>query len=277
MKSGVFVYEEPQLNHTFSLPQRDFSPLSTKLNTLGWFLPPFINTGSIEMRLRLQAMRGPFTQDDLEGLLTFLYSPEYVAAMVLHRYPKTPVVALYEKTIAEGAWAHFAGLHHVAAGGLMPVIEGIGKRLASERGIDTNRKSIKAIFEALLIDAKEDVVRRRIGATAEIIVMLDSFSCFIASYFYSSTDQYPLLDGTNRHGVAHGLYTDAEYGSPLNFFKIIAAVDFLTFISLLRPLNMSGLAPDPTPESMALAKLYAAADGSYATPSGPSSKTREVI
>jgi hypothetical protein len=104
-------------------------------------------------------------------------------------------------------------------------------------------------------------VKRRIGATAEIIDMLDSFSCFIEAYFYASSETYPLLDGTNRHGVAHGAYTDAEYGRPLNFYKTIAAIDFLTFISSLMTTSMSGFAPDYTPESRALAARYIAIKG----------------
>lgn len=107
--------------------------------------------------------------------------------------------------------------------------------------------------------AKEDVISRGIGATSEISEMLDSFSCFIESYFYIDTNGYRLADRTNRHGVLHGNYVDSEYGRPLNFFKTIAAVDFLTFIASLMTSNISGLSPDRTDESEALAKRYIAA------------------
>jgi hypothetical protein len=127
------------LTRTFKIPPRDFSALRAQLNSIGWFLPPFVSVGFIEQRLREHEMRGGgvFTQDDLEQMLAFLYGPHHLARMVLHRYPSVPVVGLYAQTIAEAVWAHFSGLPHVAAGGLIPAIEGIGRRLATERGLDS--------------------------------------------------------------------------------------------------------------------------------------------
>lgn len=187
--------------------------------------------------------------------------------MVLHRYPNVPVVDLYAGTISEATWAHALGLHHIAVGGLSPVIEGIGRRLAANQGHRLGpRKRIKSVFEAIASHAKEDVVRRGIGATPEIREMLDSFSCFIESYFYIDTTDYILADRTNRHGVLHGIYTDSEYGRPLNFFKTIAAVDFLTFISSLMTSRVSGFAPDRTVESEALANRYISARSICAMP-----------
>jgi hypothetical protein len=89
--------------------------------------------------------------------------------------------------------------------------------------------------------------------------MLDSFLCFIENYFFSRSADYPLMDKTNRNGIAHGAYTDAEYGRPISFYKTIAAVDFLTFISSLKTSKMSGFVPSHTPESKALAARYVAA------------------
>ena len=74
--------------------------------------------------------------------------------------------------------------------------------------------------------------------------------------FRSSSQEYSLVDGTNRHGIAHGAYADAEYGRPLNFYKTIAAIDVLTFISSLKTTTMSGFVPDDTPESTSLAARY---------------------
>jgi len=53
--------------------------------------------------------------------------------------------------------------------------------------------------------------------------------------------------------------TDAEYGSPLNLCKTIAAVDFLTLISSLNTAKISEFIPDSTPESKAPAACYVAA------------------
>lgn len=124
---------------------------------------------------------------------------------------------------------------------------------------------MKVVFDSLAAHAKEHVVSTQIGAVGENLSMLDSFSSFTRFYFYAKTGQYPLLDGTNRHGVTHGHYTDLDYGRPLNFFKTIAAIDFLTYLSLLKPLNMSGFAPDDTPASKTLAARYSAIEGNYAS------------
>jgi hypothetical protein len=250
------------LSH-YHILQHDFSDVKARLNSVGWFMPPYVSVGFLEMvALRIaNGGRDPFTQNDLEEMLALLYGPERLASMVLNRYPLVPVIALYAETTAESVWAHFAGLHHVAVGGLIPVVEGAGRRLANERRL-RHRGSIKETFRGLASYAKDDVVRRRIGATGEIIDMLDSFSCFIEAYFYASSEAYPLVDGTNRHGVAHGAYTDADYGRPLNFYKTIAAIDFLTFISSLMTTSMSGFVPDYTPESNSLAARYVAVQGS---------------
>ena len=84
--------------------------------------------------------------------------------------------------------------------------------------------------------------------------MLDSFVCFIKDYFFSDSQGYPLTDGTNRNGIAHGAYTDAEYGRPISFYKTIAAVDFLTFVSSLSTSKVSGFVPAHAPQSTALAE-----------------------
>jgi hypothetical protein len=67
--------------------------------------------------------------------------------MVLHRYPLAPTIRNYESTICEAVKAHFLGLDHIAAAGLIPVIEGAGRLLASQRGI--NSRSIREVFTAL--------------------------------------------------------------------------------------------------------------------------------
>jgi hypothetical protein len=121
------------------------------------------------------------------------------------------------------------------------------------------------VFKSLTGYAKQGVIARQIGATDEIVNMLDSFLGFIEHYFFTGSADYPLIDRTNRNGIAHGTYTDAEYGRPISFYKTIAAVDFLTFVSSLSASKMSGFVPAHTPQSTALAERYVAA-ASQASP-----------
>jgi len=114
----------------------------------------------------------------------------------------------------------------------------------------------KDVFRALANETKHDVLKRNIGVTKEIVGMIEGFLHFIESYSYENSQAYPLVDKANRHGIAHGAYTDAEYGKPINFYKTISAVDSLTFIASLRMQKKSGFAPEAPHESKALAARY---------------------
>jgi hypothetical protein len=75
--------------------------------------------------------------------------------------------------------------------------------------------------------------------------MMDSFVAFLSGSLYVQSYNYPFDDGTNRHGITHGAFADKDYGSALNFYKVIAAIDFLSFVAGFRaPISM--FAPDPT-------------------------------
>jgi hypothetical protein len=200
-------------------------------------------------------LQGQFTESDLESVLGHIYGPDRLASMVVSRYSQMPVVELYQETIAEAISAHFAGLRHIAVGGLMPVVEGIGRELARQRGLNAGGY-VKVVFRDLLMNAKDDALSRNIGATQEIVDMLDAFLHFLKEYFFQDSRLYPLLDKTNRPGVLHGAYRDADYGKPINFYKTISAIDILTFVSMLKTQKMSGFAPSETVESKALAERY---------------------
>jgi hypothetical protein len=106
------------------------------LNRVGWFLPPFASVGSIQLLTRSIIEKGPaFSQIDLQMSLAGMYSTEHLAAMVTERYPIIPYIQDYKDIIAEGVEAHFCGLDHVAVAGLLPVLEGAGKKLAQPMGV----------------------------------------------------------------------------------------------------------------------------------------------
>jgi hypothetical protein len=51
---------------------------------------------------------------------------------------------------------------------------------------------------------------------------------------YIHSDCYGFEEKTNRHGILHGAYADADYDAPINFYKTIAAIDFLCFVAAFR-------------------------------------------
>lgn len=205
------------------------------------------------MAKRITESTLPFSQHDLEDFLSILYSPTNQAAMVTERYSVTPYIQDYKIIIQEAVQAHFLGLDHVAVAGLMPVIEGAGKKLAESRSVPFT--SITSVFENLADDCKKDAIKNNIGAVGEVISMMESFADFAEKHLYVNSGKYSLTDNTNRHGILHGAYSDEDYGTPINFYKCIASIDFLCFVSAFRA-AISWLAPSPTEESNRLAQFY---------------------
>lgn len=221
---------------------------------VGWFLPPYATMGFLSaMAAEILRKGNEFSQANLAQWLAQLYGADSLAAMVCSRYPITPVVAEYKETISESVEAHFLGLHHIAVAGLVPVIEGAGRELLASRGLSC--KGVRGVFSEIAADCKRESIEKSMGATGEIVSMMDSFSHFTKNVLYVDSEKYPFVDGTNRHGITHGSFKDGDYGSPINFYKTIAAVDFLAFVSAFRA-AISWFVPEPTAESERLAKYY---------------------
>lgn len=226
-----------------------------QFNGVGWFIPPYLTLGFLDkLAFLIKEMGSYFTQKELEQILAAVYSPEHLAAMVLERYSETPFIQDYKVTIAECVQAHFSGLNHIAVSGLMPVIEGAGKRIAKSRSINSDRSPAK-VFVELAEDCKKESLEKNIGDVGQVFSMLDSFAEFAEKHLYINSKEYSLEDKTNRHGIVHGSYMDGDFGRPLNFYKSVAAIDFLCFISAFRA-PISWMAPGPSPESQKLAKFY---------------------
>ncbi|MFC3943283.1 hypothetical protein CCU68_25275 [Pseudomonas gingeri NCPPB 3146 = LMG 5327] len=224
------------------------------LNSVGWFIPPYITMGYLDCICGAIKDKGSlFTQDDLEFLLSNVYSSVNLAAMVMERYSITPYIRDYEVIISEAIQAHFLGLDHIAVIGLMPVIEGAGRKLAADRGVTV--KEVRPQFKALADDCKRDAIDNNIGEVSEIISMMDSFSDFANLNLYIGSKIYVHSDKTNRHGILHGAYADEDYGKPINFYKAIAAIDFLCFIAAFKA-SISWMAPSVTDRARALGDFY---------------------
>ena len=231
-------------------------PYKQAFNKVGWFIPPYVAMGFLaKMAKEIDEKNSNFNQETLEQLLALIYSPENLAAMVLERYPITPYIQDYKNIISESISAHFYGLNYAAVATLLPVIEGAGRKLAKSRSVPV--KSIRSVFINLADDCKNDAILNSKGEVGEIISMMDSFIEFTKNHLYIESSDYALKDKTNRHGILHGAYCDEDYGKPINFYKIIAAVDFLCFISAFQA-SISWFAPEPTFSSKRLSAYYTA-------------------
>lgn len=229
----------------------------SSFKSVGWFLPPYVTMGFLsKLASEIHKSGSIFTQENLESWLRQIYEPENLAAMVCVRYPETPIICDYKETISEAIEAHFLGLHHIAVGGLVPVIEGAGRELVAQRGLQATG-GVRGIFTALANDCKQESINKGIGATGEVISMLDSFSWFTQNVMYVDSGAYLFLDKTNRHGITHGAYKDEDYGQPINFYKTIGAIDFLCFVSAFKA-SISWFAPNHNEESQKLSMYYRA-------------------
>ena len=227
-----------------------------QFNKVGWFIPPYVSIGFLDqLAKKINDSENNYSQDQLETMLSLIYSPEHLASMSLYRYPTVPFVKDYSKTISEAIIAHFSCLDHVAVLGLMPVIEGVGISLAEEWEIEVSGKSAKNIFSDLVEATKKYVAEKNLGDVGQVISMLDSFRNYAREHLYINSNQYHFEDKTNRHGLLHGKFSDRDYGSPLNFYKAIAAINFLCFVASFKA-PVSWWASDLTDESKKLAKYY---------------------
>ena len=221
-------------------------------NSVGWFIPSYVQLGFLG-RIAKQINDDNVCESTLAPYLAQIYSPENLSSMVSERYHAVPFINEYHEIIAESVESHFLGLNHIAVSGLMPVIEGAGRKLADSRSVTVT--SIKSVFQNLAIDCKDDVTTNQIGAVGEIISMMDAFIEFTDNHLYIHSNNYTLSDNTNRHGILHGDFSDSDYGEPINFYKSIGAIDFLCFIAALRA-PISFFAPESTAQSQALASYY---------------------
>ena len=224
------------------------------LNDVGWFIPPYVSMGFLGNLVNtINGSKNSFSQNDLQTFLAGLYSSDNMSAMVTERYPITPYISPYKKIISESVEAHFLGLDHIAVSGLMPVIEGAGRKLAAHREVKAG--SLNETFINLANSCKEFSRTERIGNPHEVELMMDSFINFTKKNLFVKSKKYSLEDKTNRHGILHGSFTDKDYGNPINFYKSIASIDFLCFISAFSA-SISWFAPEPTKESAKLANYY---------------------
>ena len=69
--------------------------------------PPYIQMGALaDLSAQINLASGALPQARLQALLSRLYEPVGIAAMVLERYPRAPVLRDYKVTISEAVEAH---------------------------------------------------------------------------------------------------------------------------------------------------------------------------
>src|SRR5271155_2034705 len=92
----------PQTPRMYSMKSHKLSDAKDRLNGVGWFLPPYVSSGFLDLvAAHIARENGKFPQGDLEKVLVRVYDPERMASIVLNRYPQTAVITLFAQTVAE--------------------------------------------------------------------------------------------------------------------------------------------------------------------------------
>jgi hypothetical protein len=232
-------------------PVWDVRDLATVFESVDWIVPPYIQIGVLR-KLAVRINAAPDTQKHkiLEDELASLYGPNDTAVMLLERYEKTPHVADFKVAIAEAIEAAHLGLFNTAVCTLIPVIEGVIRKLASARGQsvgDGTQKMVDEIDELINQQASSG------AAAIERVAMLEAFRDFLKKKLLERTSRYAGTGELNRHGILHGVFS--AFGYDWNFYKVLSFLDLLCFFIALTT-DISQLAPDRTRASEVLARYY---------------------
>lgn len=225
--------------------------LSAILKGVDWVVPAYISHGRLSM-LGGMIEQAPQSQKQaiLERALRSIYDERHFASFLLGLYDRTRHVRDFKVQIAEAIEAWHAGLHHPAVATMVPVLEGVVRKIARDGQREVGNGTKKVIAELDELIAKEN---RSPGRFEERIVMLTGLRDFFAERLLTHTDDYDGLDQLNRHGILHGIFE--QYGNAVNFLRLITLLELICFAMVLAH-GGSSFAPDHTPESDRLAERY---------------------
>jgi len=235
--------------------ENELAHAAAVFNNVDWLIPAYLQIGGIyqlsrQIETAIQAGDVGAGRLILHVALEKTYNEEYLSSMLLGLYCKTVYVKDFRAQIAEAIEASFSGLPHAAIATLIPVLEGVIRKIAQAGSRDVGSSTRRLIDEFDHMIAEEN---RSPNRNDERLVMLQSLKEFFENKLLKNTGAYSGLDEFNRHGILHGVFE--SYGSIVNFFRAITILDILCFI--LMPLSRtSGFAPEATTDSTSLADYY---------------------
>jgi hypothetical protein len=158
----------------------------------------------------------------------------------------------FSHQIDESIRTYLCGYTFNAITGLLPVIDGIIRKMAAEQNRDVGQGTKR------LNDELQALVDRELQSPAgygERLVVLESFRNFVRDRLLQNTERYIGLNEFNRRGILHGMFED--FGQTVNFLRLITLLDLLCFSIGLIGGGVSMFASAATPESSRLAAVYA--------------------
>jgi hypothetical protein len=228
--------------------------LADAFKEVDWPIPPYMQLGEFLVPLARAIKEQPSREGKLAIMRTRMadaYTTSYLASVVLERYGKIRHVCDYARQIDESIRTYFCGYIFNAITGLIPVIEGIIRKIAlsQNRDVGYGTKKLKAELQAFV-----DRELQSQYCYGERLVVLEAFRDFVRDRVLQDTDNYVGLNEFNRHGILHGIFEN--FGQAVNFLRLITLLDLLCFSIGLIEGGVSMFAPAPTPELQKLAALY---------------------
>ncbi len=226
--------------------------LANAFKSVDWLIPAYLPMGLLSnIAKAIYASQEDEKVTVLRFILSTMYSPQYMATFYLERYSKINHIKDFSPHIGEAIQAYHAGYRHVAITAMIPVIEGIVRKIASAAGRDvgTGTSGMSKEFDA--------IVERELASPncfGERLVMFELLRDYMRDRFLKSISRFDGLNQFNRHGILHGVFDD--YGEELNFLRIITLLDLLCFIIGWRWGGVSVFAPEDTEASRDLASRY---------------------
>jgi hypothetical protein len=220
--------------------------------SVDWLIPAYLSLGFIHrLATVIDRAEGEDKLNIFRGVLSLVYTPEYLAKFYLARYSQIIHVRDFSRQIDESFKAYFSGYRLVAITAMIPVLEGIIRKIATaaSRDVGPGTSGVLREFETIVEDETNSPHRYE-----ERLVMLQLLRDFMRDRFLKNTSRYEGLNQFNRHGILHGVFDD--YGEELNFLRVITILDLLCFIIGLRGGRVSLFAPEDTEESKKLAARY---------------------
>lgn len=226
--------------------------LANAFRQVDWLIPAWLTMGFLSQFAKaIETTPAAARPALLRSTLRIVYGPDHLAAMYLDRYSRIMHVRDFAPSIDEAIKAYFSGYKLVAVTALVPVVEGIVRKMAirQNRDVGQGTRKLLAEFEALV-----ERERHSPNCYGERLVMLECLRDFMRDRFLIKTADYDGLDEFNRHGILHGIYD--KFGEDINFFRLITLLELLCFAIGLIEGGVSCFAPSPTPQSAALAAHY---------------------
>jgi len=242
---------------TSASTNREFAEwLANAFKEVDWPIPPYLQLGGFLSPLA-KAVRDAATQDAklaiMREKLSGAYTADYLASMYLDRYSTIPHVRDFAHQIDESIRTYFCGYTFNAVTGLLPVVEGIIRKMATSQNRDVGQGTKKLNDELQSLVEREEQSPHCYG---ERLVVLEAFRDFVRGRLLQNTDRYAGLNEFNRHGILHGIFEN--FGQDINFLRLITLLDLLCFSIGLIEGGVSMFAPAPTSESSKLASVYMA-------------------